>query len=252
MVLAPNVAWAQSDEAQSDEAPQGRREFAPRRRPSVRPKPPPRARFSIGLENVFGYSSTTQQLTPENDTAASKAVTERSTLSFLGGGQTNPFALPTFALDVLLPVNITIGVGIHYISDTIESESESRLTTTTVKTTTKAEIANLGGQVRLGATLEVGRVRFWPRLGLAWHEITTTTTAPAAQSGGTSVSSDSKSSGQALTVELPVVLGLGPFGGLALGPALYMPIGGSYESGEQKGKLVTSGFAINASGYFTL
>lgn len=222
--------------------------FAPRRR-MARPKPPT-ARFSLGLENVFGYSTTTQQLTLESSDA-NKTVTERSTLSFLGGGQTNPFALPTLSMDLLLPIGLTVGLGIHYLSDGAESKSESRLTTTTLVTTTKYSTSSLGGQIRVGASLETARLRFWPRVGLAWQETTTTTTASSDQSAtGTSV--DVKVSGQALTVELPVVLMLGGHGGFALGPALYMPVGGSYESGAQTGKVMTSGFAINASGYFTL
>lgn len=187
----------------------------------------------LGVENVFGYSSTTES-TSYNDAFGDSVDSELdlSGVSLIGGGTDNPYAAPRFAIDFRLGPTFTLGGTLHFGSGTTSSSIPGAPGVDGPVTSTFSLHA------RVGLLLGSGSLKIWPRFGLASFSRSLEANDAEATVTGT-----------AIALEVPFVIHSSNVG-VSLGPALYVPTGGSFESTDAMGARTTgdttvSGFGLN-------
>jgi len=179
-----------------------------------------RGRFILSAERLFGYYSSSKELSGGGATFKS----EESNFSFLFGSAGPVGATPRLAFDFSLDMPITFGATFGYVSHG-GSQDVSTGTGTTTKREDLPDFSAWILGVRAGAILKIAdHASIWLRVGISYFSNSTKST------DATGSSSELETSSSFLNLEGFFVLEPVPHVGLTFGPFADVGIGGSAKS----------------------
>lgn len=187
--------------------------------------------FVVATERLFGYVHVAQTQNSSDPAAASMATTTTNAYSLLGTSLNtfaSIFTFPRVGFDTFVAAGISLGAAATYFHVSSDNNADFPGSPGNLSTT------RLSGYLfapRVGYAVRVGRTTWvWPRAGITYASFSTSTSfsSVSAPTTGTSTGSTSLT---ALTVEVPVAIGLGPQVVILIGPTIDISLSGTIKSG---------------------